>query len=487
MRRKFFVSGLVICLCLLINNLSTNAFDTYKDKGVSLMNDLSIKKIKSPSVAGTFYSSDKTALEKQINEFKKASKNTYKTPTRAVIVPHAGLVYSGRLAYEGISQLDKNVKNIFIFAPAHRVDIEGLGLTSYDAWRTPLGDISVNTTITKELAEKFGAKYTDDALAPEHAIEIELPFIQSEFKDVKIIPVLMGKVSYDKVFKIIEYYYKDPQNGFIISSDLSHYLPDATAKKVDNYTAQLVESCTFDNFTHELACGATGILGLMQFAKEKDFSLIRIDMANSGDVTPDKGRVVGYGCWFLYEGDRNDFIKENYSDFIINLCRDSIKSKDLTSAKIEYPSVFSEYGAVFVTLEKYGNLRGCIGSIIPQRKLIDDIIINAYNSAYSDHRFNPVEKNEIKDLKIAVSLLTLPKPMKFKDEEDLLNQIRQNVDGIIIRDGKYQAVYLPSVWELIPDKKEFLNSLKVKAGMSPNHFSKTFEAYRFETSYIKEK
>ena len=96
MRRKFFVSGLVICLCLLINNLSTNAFDTYKDKGVSLMNDLSIKKIKSPSVAGTFYSSDKTALEKQINEFKKASKNTYKTPTRVVPISSLDLSTSPR-------------------------------------------------------------------------------------------------------------------------------------------------------------------------------------------------------------------------------------------------------------------------------------------------------------------------------------------------------------------------------------------------------
>ena len=113
-------------------------------------------------------------------------------------------------------------------------------------------------------------------------------------------------------------------------------------------------------------------------------------------------------------------------------------------------------------------------------------MMNAKNSAYSDPRFNPVDKKEIKDLKISVSLLSIPAPMKFKNEEDLLNQIRVGVDGIIIRDGSYQAVYLPSVWEQLPDKKQFLNSLKVKAGMSPNHFSKTFEAYRFTTSYIKE-
>lgn len=447
----------------------------------------SIEKIKSPSVAGTFYSADKSVLEKQIAEFKRNSRNTYATPTRAVIVPHAGLVYSGRLAFEGISQLDKNVKNIFIFAPAHRVAIEGLGTTSYDAWATPLGNIKINRTIVNELTSKFGVKVTDNALAPEHAIEVELPFIQSEFKDVKIIPVLMGKVDPVKVYQIISHYYGDKENAFIISSDLSHYLPKDTAKKVDAYTAQHIETGLEDNFTHELACGATGILGLMQFANSKEYSLIRIDMSNSGAVTFDNDRVVGYGTWFLYEGDRNEFIKENYSDFILNLCRESIKTRKVRSSEIEYPQVLSEAGAVFVTLEKNGNLRGCIGSIIPQRALIDDIIINAQNAAYSDYRFTPVDKSEIKDLSIAVSLLSIPKPMKFKDEQDLLNQIRKDVDGIIIRDGNYQAVYLPSVWEQLPDKKMFLNSLKVKAGMKPDHFSKTFEAYRFETSYIKQK
>lgn len=457
---------------------------TYGYNGVITMD--SISKIKPPSVAGTFYSSDKTALEKQINEFKKNNRNIYKTPTRAVIVPHAGLIYSGRLAYEGISQLDKNIKTIFIFAPAHRVPFEGLAVTSYDEWNTPLGNIRINKELTKELVTKFGAKINDEALAPEHSIEIELPIIQSVFEKIKIVPVLMGRVEPDKIKKIISHYYQNKEIGFVISSDLSHYLPDNTAKRVDSYTAQHIETCDSNNFTHELACGATGIIGLMNFANENNYSLIRIDMTNSSSTTFDKEKVVGYGTWFLYEGERNQFIKDNYSDFVLQVCREAIKNKNYEPSKLIYPQVFSEYGAVFVTLEKNGNLRGCIGSIIPQRTLIQDIITNSKNSAFADPRFNPVEKNEINEIKIAVSLLSIPKPIKFKDEADLLSQIRQNVDGIIIKDGNYQAVYLPSVWEQIPDKKMFLNSLKVKAGMRPDHFSKTFEAYRFETFYIKE-
>ena len=306
------------------------------------------------------------------------------------------------------------------------------------------------------------------------------------FEKIKIVPVLMGRVEPDKIKKIISHYYQNKEIGFVISSDLSHYLPDNTAKRVDSYTAQHIETCDCNNFTHELACGATGIIGLMNFANENNYSLIRIDMTNSSSTTFDKEKVVGYGTWFLYEGERNQFIKDNYSDFVLQLCREAIKNKNYEPSKLIYPQVFSEYGAVFVTLEKNGNLRGCIGSIIPQRTLIQDIITNSKNSAFADPRFNPVEKNEINEIKIAVSLLSIPKPIKFKDEADLLSQIRQNVDGIIIKDGNYQAVYLPSVWEQIPDKKMFLNSLKVKAGMRPDHFSKTFEAYRFQTFYIKE-
>lgn len=442
-------------------------------------------KIKEPSVAGTFYSSDKNELEKQISEFKKNSSNQYKTPTRAVIVPHAGLVYSGRLAYEGISQLNKNVKNIFIFAPAHRVAIDGIGVTGYDEWKTPLGKISINKEITKNLVLKYGAKVQDEALAPEHAIEVEIPFIQTVFKDVKIIPVLMGNVDPNKIYKIISDYYKNPQNGFIISSDLSHYLPDTTAKKVDLYTAMHIESNDETNFTHELACGATGILGLMKFARQNNYTLIRIDMTNSGSATFDKERVVGYGTWFLFEGKRDTFIKNNYSDFILNLCKKSISDSSLKADDIVYPQVLSEYGATFVTLEKNNRLRGCIGSIIPRQSIIEDIISNSRSAAYKDPRFNPIEQSEIKDLTVAVSLLSIPTAMSFKDEEDLLHQIRQNIDGLIIKDGNYQAVYLPSVWEQITDKREFLNSLKVKAGLAPTHFSKNFEAYRFETTYLK--
>ncbi len=446
-----------------------------------------MKKIKYPAAAGTFYPNNALELKKQIEFFAQYCQNDYTYASRAVIVPHAGLIYSGRLAYEGISLLDRNLKNLFIFAPAHRVGFEGLSLSGFELWQTPLGEIEVNQQINNELKEKFNAQFFDKAFEYEHSIEVQLPLIQSVFKNVKIIPLLAGSADYQVISQIIKYYYDDKENGFIISSDLSHFLTDEKAKRIDAVTADMIETGNIDNFQYEQACGALGIAGLVDFANKKNYSLIRIGMHNSGLTTGDKTRVVGYGSWFLYEGQTNEFIKKYYSKLIIDICRQAIKSKfEPDIEEIKYPQVFGRIGACFVTLEKNNTLRGCIGSVIARRPLINDIIMNAKNSAFSDPRFLPVQQNEISQLKIAVSILSEPKKMSFTDENDLLRQMRPNIDGIIIKDGIYQAVYLPSVWEQLPDKREFLETLKVKAGLNPDYFSDTFEAYRFETVYIKE-
>ena len=444
-------------------------------------------KIKEPSVAGSFYTNDKQTLENQIKKFAEESKNTYEYRTRAVIVPHAGLIYSGRLAYEGISQIDHNVKNVFIFAPAHRVAFDGISLSSFDKWKTPLGEIDVNQDICRELEEKFNAKFNDNAIAPEHSIEIEVPIIQSIFEDVKIIPVLVGRTDFNVVTDILKEYYPNTENAFVISSDLSHFLTDEKAKSIDKKTAEMIESGDMNGFRFEQACGALGIAGLVEFANLNNYSLIRIDMTNSSAASGDKSSVVGYGCWFLYEGDKNEFIKRYYGDLTIDIAKTTLRALfSDEKLSIKYPQVFDEMGACFVTLEKFGQLRGCIGSIIAHQPLITDLVQHAKDAAFNDYRFSKVTENELNDIKVSVSLLTEPRAIEFSDEEDLLSKMVPNIDGIIIKDGRYQAVYLPVVWEQLPDKREFLNSLKMKAGLSPNHFSKNFEAFRFESIYIKE-
>ena len=440
-------------------------------------------KVKEPSVINIFYSGDKDKLSEQLKNFDKDF--VYEYLSRAVIVPHAGYVYSGELAYKGIKQLNKNLKNLFIFAPAHRVAFEGIALSTYDEWKTPLGNIKINQEINKELNEKFGAQYFDDGYKDEHSIEIQVPLIQTIFNEVQIIPVLIGNENPNIITKIIEYFWQNQDCGFIISSDLSHFLTDDKAKKLDNKTASMIETGSIDGFSFNQACGAIGIYGLCEFINKMNYSLIRIDMYNSSLATNDKSRVVGYGAWILYEGDKNQFIKKYYSNYILNLVKDVISSKFRGNEVItNHAPIFNESGACFVTLKKQGHLRGCIGSIIAHQPLINDLINHAQDAGFRDPRFNPLKEDELKELEIDVSILTEPKKMNFKDEQDLLNQIVPNKDGIIIKDGQYQAVYLPSVWEEIPDKIMFLKSLKIKAGMHPDHFSNSFEAYRFETEYI---
>lgn len=439
--------------------------------------------IKKPAVSGIFYPDNKQEILSQIEYFKSRIQFEPNYLTRAVIVPHAGYVYSGQAAYKGLSCLDKNIKNIFIFAPAHKVYVEGSVICDYDAFLTPLGEVSVNKDICRKLNTEFGLKYFNEAFKDEHAIEVQLPLLGSLFTDFKIIPVLIGKENPDTITKIIKRYYGDNAAGFVISSDLSHFLNYNEAKKVDNITAQMIENTDCDNFNPAQACGSVGICALSQFAKINNYSLIRLAKHNSGDITGDKSRVVGYGSWFLYEGSKNHYIKEHYSDLTIRICKNSIVNKG-KYAPGKYPAVFDETGASFITLEKNGNLRGCIGSIIAHRPLVDDLIENACAAAYRDSRFAPLNPDEFDEIQIKASLLSEPVEIEFCDEADLLNKIIPYKDGIIIKDGSYQAVYLPSVWEQLPDKKMFLNSLKQKAGLSENYFSKNFKAYRFYSDYI---
>ncbi len=451
-----------------------------------------MEKIKQPSVAGMFYTDDRETLLKQIEHFRNNSKKDYEYTARAVIVPHAGYEYSGQLAFNGIQYLNPNAKNIFIFAPPHRVAVERTAVSSYSEWATPIGNVPVNKEINKILIERFGSAYLDEAFAQEHSVEVQIPFLQNHLKNFNIIPILIGGENPSVIKDIIDYFYKDEDNAFVISSDLSHFHSSNKAKEIDNLTAEMIESASFQGFSHEQACGAMGVFALGAFAQEKNYSLIRVGLYNSGDVTGDNSRVVGYGSWLLYEGEKNRFIEKYFSKYTIDICRKSIQyaldtGKKMSAGQIEYvPEVFREQGACFVTLEIGHNLRGCIGSIIAHSPLIDDLVSNSYSAAFSDSRFRPLGKSEFEDVKINVSLLSTPTAMKFTDEADLLSQIVPYEDGIIIKDGYHQAVYLPSVWEQLPDKIEFLQSLKMKAGLSPDYFSKNFEAYRYGSVYIKE-
>lgn len=429
---------------------------------------------KTAKFAGSFYPKDKNGILNLINDYKFKDIKYY---SRSVIVPHAGWAYCGKLAASGIQHIKPDTKNIFIFAPAHFERIFGCTVCDYEAFRIPLGDVEVNKALSKEIAEFCDCNVNNYAFENEHSIEVLLPFIKNYFPFAKIIPVLYGCENFKNLAETIEHFYEDEGNSFVISSDLSHFYPEKESNKIDNYTAKMIEENNVRDFEIEQACGAVGICGLVEFAKKKNFSLIRNGLTNSAAATGDSSRVVGYGSWFLYEGEKNQYIKDYYSDFVIDICRKSILSglqlgePDLTN----YDCVFEELGASFVTIELDGILRGCIGSTIAHRKLIDDLRINAHSAAFSDPRFPALTLNEYDKIVIKVSLLSKP-------ERTTLDEITPFKDGVIIRDGLYKAVFLPDVWEQLPDKKEYFHHLLQKAGL--DDFTETLEVFKFNTIKI---
>ena len=438
---------------------------------------------KKSTISGTFYPSDKEDLKRLIQEF---TIEPPKYKSRAVIVPHAGYKYSGRLAAEGIQHLKSDAKNVFIFAPSHYERVYGCTVPEYSSFETIFGDIEINAELTEQISKLCDCNISNYAFEKEHSIEVQLPFIKAFLPSAKIVPVLYGCENFKNLCNTLEHFWNDEDNVFLISSDLSHFYPEKEAVKIDNYTAKMIEENYLNNFEQEQACGAVGICGLIEFAKKHNFSLIRIGLTNSAATTGDSSRVVGYGSWFLYEGEKNYYIKKYFSDFVVDICRKSILSGlQLGQFNIRnYDRVFDEFGASFVTLELDGILRGCIGSIIPHKPLLKDLLHNAHAAAFSDPRFPTLTLNEYNKIAIKVSLLSKPERIEFETEEELLDVLKPGIHGLIIRDGNYQSVFLPDVWEQLPDKQVFIEQLKLKAGLPKNYFSENLEAFKFTTTKI---
>ena len=449
---------------------------------------------KSPVYAGSFYPEKPEELTNLLNSYRQDIKDEYKS--KAIIVPHAGVVYSGYAAMAGFQHLELS-ENIFIIAPSHHETFTNIALPEYTYFDTPLGSLEVNNRLIKDIAEKFPCLISNDVFDKEHSIEVQLPFIQNLFcpqvqsaidfvkglkklgKKLRIVPVLVGDCDYRLISDLISTYWEN--SSFVISSDLSHYYTQQECRQIDTYTATIIETGKIEFMQREQACGLIGIKGLVDFANNNDCSMIRIMMYNSGDISKDTDKVVGYGSWFMYTDSRNEFIEQYCKKYILRTVRDSIGAalKGEEYIPKEIPPVLTEYGASFVTLKIKNQLRGCIGSVYPTKPLILDLIDNAKNSAFNDSRFPPLTEDEFNQIEISVSILSSIERIKFKDERDLLSKIYPH--GIIIAERERRAVYLPVVWEQLPDREVFLKSLN---GLPPDYFSRTLEAYKFDAIYI---
>jgi MEMO1 family protein len=385
---------------------------------------------------------------------------------KALIVPHAGYIYSGGVAaraYDELGPARGSVKRVVLLGPTHRVAVRGLAMPSAGGFATPLGTVRVDTAALDSVRDLPQVVLSDAAHAMEHSLEVQLPFLQKVLGEFALAPFAVGMASVAEVAEVIERLWGGPETLVVISTDMSHYHSYEQARSIDGSTIKRIAAFSTD-IHHEEACGATPLNGLLFFSRQKNLSLKLLAACNSGDTAGGKGKVVGYSAFGLYEG--GEVSLEEAGSTLLSLARGSIESHLL--GRLEATAAASwlgQTGATFVTLTKEGNLRGCIGSLEAARALAEDVAQNALGAAFRDPRFPAMTAAEWPQCRVEVSLLSIPKPLRFADEADLLEQIEAGGDGLIVEADGRRGTFLPQVWEDIADKRVFLSHLLRKAGL----------------------
>lgn len=448
--------------------------------------------IKEPSVAGAFYPAEKEVLIKMVDDFlSRAQKGSYSGKLIALISPHAGYQYSGQIAAYAYKQLEgKNIDTVLLIGPSHHKSFDGASVYTKGSFRTPLGDVKIDENLAGRLInEKAHIVFDPDAFEREHSLEVQIPFLQRTLKKFKIVPILIGSPTNESFDFLIENLTKvlmENKNAIIIAStDLSHFHDYQTAVRLDKNAIEAIEPLSIEELhvhlvkgTGEL-CGAYPVIYTMAIARELGANHgILYKYANSGDVTGERSRVVGYAAVGIY---RSELTKAEKEELLI-IARKSIESYVSTgkapSFDVKNPKLRA-HSAVFVTINKNGSLRGCIGHIRPFMPLYQSVTRNAIAASSSDPRFNPLKKEELKDIDVEVSVLSPLEPLK-----DIKN-IQIGKHGLYIVKGMQSGLLLPQVatkfgW----DGNTFLEQVCVKAGL-PKDAWKDTELYTFTAEIIK--
>lgn len=451
------------------------------------------KRIRSPAVAGLFYPKDPCELSKTIDFLLADAKpQEFEGDLRALICPHAGYPYSGPVAASAYRQLQgSDYSTVVLLAPSHYARFSGASVANEDIYRTPLGDVPISPMAELLSRESpfvsephcfvqrppWFTQASHPAPPPEedtpetweHSGEVQVPFLQKTLKNFKLVPVVTGEVDPEQAARVLAPYI-DESTLVVTSSDLSHFHPYDLARQLDHRCTQAICDLDLEAMKSQEACGRTPILVLMHLAKQLGWKAKLLDYRNSGDTAGNKNGVVGYCAIAFYAPLQTCYTPEERSQ-MLSLARQALEKsaahEDVSSLIPERPSEkFTGRKACFVTLTSEGRLRGCVGTIDPKEPLLRAVVESARNAALYDPRFAPIGPNEVDNIEIEISVLTVPERLAYSSPEDLLNKLRPHRDGVVLKMGNRVSTYLPQVWEKLPDKVEFLNSLAQKAGES---------------------
>lgn len=254
-----------------------------------------------PAVAGSFYPADPKQLRTMVDGYL-ASAQADDVAPKAIVVPHAGYVYSGPVAasaYARLKALRGRITRVVLLGPSHRVGFEGLALSSADYYDTPLGRIPLDRHAEELLADLPQVRVYDAAHAREHSLEVHLPFLQEALGEFTLVPLVVGDAAPPAVGEVLERLWGGPETLIVISSDLSHYHDYATAQRLDRATSQAIESLRYEDIGYDAACGRNPVNGLLYVARKRGLHARTIDLRNSGDTAGPRDRVVGYGAYVI--------------------------------------------------------------------------------------------------------------------------------------------------------------------------------------------
>ncbi|MBF0253815.1 MAG: AmmeMemoRadiSam system protein B [Candidatus Omnitrophica bacterium] len=458
--------------------------------------------VREPLFAGKFYPADAERLSALIRGLLQNASSSPDPSVRAIIVPHAGYIYSGQTAAQAYRTVEGgDFENVVVMGFSHRTLIEGIFVDDSEAVGTPLGEIRIDQSLAKKIRDfdPFLRGRPLEALA-EHSVEVQFPFIRTVLPDVPVVPIYMGQQSPSNarlLGRAVAHAIRDTKTLIVVSSDLSHFHPDAAARAKDRNLISLVENGRAEELsvlrdrtsgttaTPE-ACGLGPIMALLTLCGELDWPTPRLlKYSNSSEATGDTSSVVGYAAMAVKVSQAGiahqppaSLSSEEHTQlvtYVRQVLEAHFRNTPAPQLSMNSPVLLSPRG-VFVTLNKEGRLRGCVGRITTDRPVRETLPQMALAAALNDPRFPPVTESELDQLEIHISLLTVPERI------DSWKDVRLGTDGLIVRRGAKTGVFLPEVADQTGWNQEefFLHCATEKAGLRPDELSDA-EVETFQT------
>lgn len=430
------------------------------------------------AVAGMFYPDSPETLRRTVDSMLADAVVTRCPRPKALIVPHAGYVFSGPIAASAYARLVPHATTyarVVLIGPAHRARVNGVATSSAKTFATPIGTVEVDEAW---LERAKGISRDDQAHALEHSLEVQLPFLLRVLPGVPIVPLVVGLARPEAVADVLDALWGGPETLVVVSSDLSHYLPYGDARRIDLRTAQRIlrldapstaarpagpdrstaSSSRRGGRASTASCSTSGRRGTP-----------RVHGTRSWATAPSLSTRVGRMAFRPEEG-------RTLASYARSVIAEALGGRRAIEPEGE---IYEALGATFVTLKSGSMLRGCIGTLEAHAPLRADVARNARAAAFEDPRFHPVRELELEELSVEVSVLSARERIAFLDEPSAIAALRPGVDGVVLRHGRHRGTFLPQVWDELPEPARFLSELKRKAALPRDFWAPGIELERY--------